>query len=72
MQIHVQYLTDHSGARTAVQVPFLEWQKFIAEYDSLRKRAKLKDGLRDALSEAGDIRSGKKKPVTLKSFIDEL
>ena len=55
-----------------MQVPFLEWQKFIAEYDSLRKRAKLKDGLRDALSEAGDIRIGKKKPVTLKSFIDEL
>lgn len=33
---------------------------------------RLKDGLRDAFSEVGDIRSGKKKPGTLKSFIDEL
>ena len=32
MNLHIQYLTDDKGAKTAVQIPFREWTKFIEDY----------------------------------------
>ncbi len=72
MQLHVQYLTDDSGAKTAVQIPFSEWRKFVADYNHLRQCKKLKASLETAFREVDDIRKGKVKPVTLDEFLNEI
>ncbi len=39
MTLHLQYLTDEQGCKTAVQIPFEEWLQFIEEYHHLQQYA---------------------------------
>ena len=49
MQLHVQYLTDNTGAKTAVQIPFSEWMSFMSEHQHLREYSCLKKQLTTAM-----------------------
>ncbi len=71
MNLHIQYLTDEEGIKTAVQVPFEEWRQLMKEYDYLKQYATLKQGLQDAFQEVRDIESGNTSFVTLEKFLNE-
>jgi hypothetical protein len=64
-------LTDEQGCKTAVQIPFEEWQQFIEEYHHLQQYATLKKGIIDAFEEIRDIETGNKHAVTLEEFLNE-
>ena len=44
MDLHIQYLIDGNGIKTAVQIPFNKWLEFSAEYNYLKQYAELKQG----------------------------
>lgn len=72
MQLHIQYLTDNSGAKTAVQIPFSEWSHFVSEYQHLREYSALKRQLQSAMSEVKKMEKSKVKSVTLDEFLNDL
>lgn len=71
MNLHIQYLTDEEGIKTAVQIPFKEWLQLMKEYDYLKQYATFKQGLTDAFQEVRDIESGNTSFVTLEEFLNE-
>lgn len=71
MNLHIQYLTDETGGKTAVLIPLQEWQQLLAEYNHLKQCATLKKGISDAFQEIREIESGKKPFVTLEEFLQE-
>ena len=71
MQLHLQYLTDSAGAKTAVQIPFREWEVLAGDYRHLQQCNTIKTAFADAFNEIGEIEKGKKKSVSLKEFLHE-
>lgn len=71
MDLHIQYLTDESGAKTAVQIPYNEWLEFYTRYRRLRQYSKLKKGLKDAFEEIENIETRSTKKITLDEFLNE-
>jgi hypothetical protein len=72
MDMHIQYITDTSGARTAVQIPFKEWKTHLAEYRHLKQYSALKKQLSEAMADVRRMEKSKAKPKTLDEFLDEL
>jgi len=71
MQIHLQYLTDSAGAKTAVQIPFKEWKMLADDYKHLQEYGSVKTQLTDAFKDVSAIEEGKKTAVTLKEFLHD-
>ena len=71
MQLHIQYLTNATGAKTAVQIPFKEWEVLAGDYKHLQQCDSLKTKFADAFNEIGDIEKGRKESVSLKEFLHE-
>lgn len=71
MQLHLQYLTDSAGAKTAVLIPFKEWEMLTDDYKHLQQCDNLKTELTDAFSEIAEIEKGNKKAITLQEFLHE-
>lgn len=71
MELHIQYLTDDHGCKTAVQIPLDEWRRLADDYRHLRQQDTLRGGLEGALREARAQSRKKAKPVTLGEFLDE-
>ena len=71
MNLHVQYLTDDKGTKTAVKIPFKEWTKFIEDYNHLRQYSKLKRGIKDAFEEIKQIENGNVEEISLSEFLNE-
>ena len=71
MDLHIQYLTDENGAKTAVQIPYKEWLEFYDRYRHLRQYSKLKKDLRDAFDEIKNIETGSIKKITLEEFLND-
>jgi hypothetical protein len=71
MNLHIQYLTNEHGMKTAVQIPFEEWEEFFKEHTYLKQYATLKKGLQNAFEEVQKIESGQQQPMTLSEFLNE-
>lgn len=71
MQIHLQYLTDPAGAKTAVQIPFKEWKTLADDYKHLQEYGSVKTHLTDAFNDVSEIEKGGKTAVTLKEFLHD-
>ena len=71
MQLHLQYLTDSAGAKTAVQIPFKEWELLAGDYRHLQQCDSVKAKFADAFNEISEIENKNKTAVTLKDFLHE-
>jgi len=72
MTFNLQYVTGRNGTPKAVQVPIKEWERLMKDYAHAKQMSKLKNDLREAITEIENIKKGKKKPVLLKDFLNEL
>lgn len=71
----LQYVTDISGRKNSVLLPFDTWkyiQKELEELKILREKMSFFNGLKDAFEEVKLIKTGKKKPNSFDDFINEL
>ncbi len=71
MQLHIQYLTNSVGTKTAVQIPFKEWEMLADDYKHLRQCSNLKAEFIDAFNEISEIEKGNKQATTLQEFLHE-
>jgi cell fate (sporulation/competence/biofilm development) regulator YlbF (YheA/YmcA/DUF963 family) len=70
MALTVNYITDKSGKKKAVQLSLRDWQKFIQEHQQLLDYKRTKSELLEALTEIELIEKGKKKVKTLREFLN--
>jgi hypothetical protein len=73
--MHLQFITDTKGRKTAVQLPVKDWeriQKDLEELDKYRDKRAFFDGLKGAFAEVKEIEAGHKKGTTLNEFLNEL
>lgn len=71
MQLHLQYLTNSAGAKTAVQIPFKEWEILADDYRHLQQCDKLKIAFSNAFNDISEIEKGEKQSITLSEFLHE-
>ena len=72
MTFNLQYVTGKNGRAKAVQVPIKEWERLIKDYKHAKQISKLKNDLTESIREIEEIKKGKRKPVLLKDFLNEL
>jgi hypothetical protein len=72
MTFNLQYITGKNGRPKAVQVPIKEWEKLIRDYKHVKQISKMRNNLTEAIGEIEKIKKGKRKPVLLKDFLNEL
>lgn len=68
----ITYIKDKKRKRKAVQIPIEEWESLIREFRKLDDYRKMRTDLAEALTEIREYESGKKKPRTLKQFLNAL
>jgi len=68
---NIQYLTNEKGIKTAVQIPYNEWNSLINEYSKLRELLALKNDLKLGFLDLIEVEKEKLKEVTLSEFLDE-
>jgi hypothetical protein len=71
MQMNINYLTDNSGNKVAVQIPLNEWSKLIEDYNRLRQYYDLKEIITESFREIEEIENGKKSAPSLSEFLYE-
>jgi hypothetical protein len=69
--MNINYLTDNSGNKVAVQIPLNEWSELIEDYNRLRQYYDLKEILTESFHEIEEIEKGKKLAPSLSEFLDE-
>ncbi len=72
MTFNLQYINDKRGRPKAVQVPIKEWEKLIHDYKHVKQISKMRNNLTEAIEEIEELKKGKRKPVLLKDFLNEL
>jgi len=66
--MHVQYVTDEKGKKTAVQIKLKEWQALQKSI----KKLELLDDLKEAFAEMELHKRGKIKTPTTKQLLSQL
>jgi hypothetical protein len=72
MTFNLQYVTGKNGRPKAVQVPIKEWERLIKDYKHIKQVSKIRNDLSEAIIEIEEIKQGKRRPVLLKDFLNEL
>lgn len=70
--MNVKYVTDPTGKRKEVIVPYQTWKDITEELEALREKQKILLGLQKACREVKEQERGKLKEQTLDEFLDEL
>jgi len=71
MQMNINYLTDNSGNKVAVQIPLNEWSELIEDYNRLKQYYDLKEILKESFREIEEIEKGEKSTPSLSEFLNE-
>ena len=71
MQMNINYLTDNSGNKVAVQIPLNEWSELIEDYNRLKQYYQLKEILKESFREIEAIEKGEKSTPSLSEFLKE-
>ena len=70
--MNIQIATNHQGKRSAVIIPFRDWEALQNKINKLETEQRILLGINDAMQEVKAIIKGKKKAKTLQSFLNEL
>ena len=68
MAMHIQYVTDEKGKKTAVQLSLKQWN----DLQKSMKKMELFDDLKQAFKEMEAMRKGKLKSPTTKELLAQL
>jgi len=67
----LKYLTNNSGSKTAVVVPFKEWEKLNNNYSKLMKKVEILTGIKQGFAEIKHAKKEGKKLQSLNDFLNE-
>jgi phage pi2 protein 07 len=69
--LNLNYITDISGNQIAVQIPINDWLVFQKEYQEIKRKLEILQGIKDALNEVHKARKEKRNLQTLTDFLNE-
>lgn len=69
--IHIQYVTNEKGEKTAVLIPLEEWKKIRKDLTEFFEYRSLKKKLKTAFKEVKEIQGDKKRKVSLNEFLND-
>jgi hypothetical protein len=69
--LNLNYITDASGNQIAVQIAMEDWLVFQKEYQEMKRKLEILQGIRDALNEVRQAQKEKRKLQTLTEFLNE-
>ena len=75
MTMHLQYIIDKKGHKSAVQLPMKDWeqiQKDLGELERLRNKKLFMTELAEAVDEMKLIKEGKMQAREAEDFLNEL
>lgn len=67
----IQYLTNSSGKKSSVVIPYSQWEKINSDYRKLLNKVRVLTGITEGLKEVRKARKTGKKLQTLEAFLDE-
>ncbi len=70
--IDVKYITDMTGKRKEVVIPYQTWKSMTEELEILKEKQKILLGLQQACREVKEQARGNLKEQTLDEFLNEL
>lgn len=69
--LHLNYLNDAAGNPIAVQIAIEEWLAFQQEYQELKRKLEVMQGIREALEEVQTAKKEGQKLQPLSEFLNE-
>ncbi len=69
--LHLNYITDAAGNQIAVQIPMSDWLVFQKEYEEIKRKLEILQGIKAALEEAHQAQQEKRKLQSLTAFLNE-
>ena len=71
MKATVQYLTNEAGERTAVLVPYSDWEKLQRQQQQLRQKLHIMQGISNGFREVQAARRAGQSLPSLRAFLDD-
>ena len=68
---NLNYITDTSGNQIGVQIPINDWLLFQKEYEEVKRKLEILQGIKDALQELHQAKREKRKLQPLTDFLNE-
>ena len=67
----LNYIVDAGGNQIAVQIPITDWLLFKKEYEEVKRKLEILQGIKDAMQEMKVAKRAGKKLQTLSDFLNE-
>lgn len=67
----IQYLTNSSGKKSSVVIPYSQWEKINSDYRKLLNKVSILTGITEGIKEIRTARKTGKKLQTLEAFLNE-
>jgi hypothetical protein len=71
MNLHIQQLNDTNGFGKVIQLPLIEWEALIKDYQKLKQKEKLKKDLKEGFKSIQKMQKGTESEVSLIDFLNE-
>ncbi len=69
--LNLNYVTDTAGNQIGVQIPMADWLLFQQEFEAMKRKLQILQGLKDALGEVKNAQKENRKLQPLKEFLNE-
>ncbi len=69
--LNLNYVTDTSGKQIGVQISIDDWLLFQKEFEEIKRKLEILQGIKDALQEVRSARIEKRNLQSLKEFLNE-
>ena len=69
--LNLNYITDTSGNQIGVQIPIADWLLFQREFEEIKRKLEILQGIKDALQEVRKAKMEKRKLQPLNEFLNE-
>ena len=71
MRTSIQYITDNSGTKTSVIVPYEKWEKLNADFHKLQNKLKVFFAIQEGIEEIKALKNSGEKLQSLSDFLNE-
>ncbi len=69
--LNIEFITDRSGNKKAVQIPIKEWEAIEQKLSDLDDYMDIKSNLKTAFIEVNQIKNGDLPKKTMKAFLED-
>ncbi|MEK7264213.1 MAG: hypothetical protein AAB071_06840 [Bacteroidota bacterium] len=69
--MNVQVVTNTSGKKTAVLIPYEVWENFQTKFQKIQNKLKVMEGIRGGISEIKKAKKEGKQLQSLEDFLNE-